>query len=331
MSVYTPLDHHDISNILNEYPLGVLNTFSGISGGIENSNFFINTDTGRYVLTIFERMSVDELPYFMGLMQHLAKQGFPSPAVQKRLTGELLFVFVDAQGDIHHGCIVTCLPGQVLDALNIRQLHDAGMALARLHRAGSDFSQCRASPNDLPWLRNQVDDLRTGVQQHYGDAVWQNLSNESSKQLSLPQRNLPTGVIHGDYFRDNMLFTGDKISGVIDFYYAHDAPYALDIAIAMNALSVDTQAFDITRPAALLAGYNDIRPMHDDEWAALPDLLCLSALRFWVSRLYDAIHPREGGLTTTLDPKEYHAKLMFHQQYANLTQELRALIQKKGE
>ncbi len=326
MSVYTQLDHHDISNLLNEYSLGTLDSFSGILGGIENSNFFINTSSGRYVLTIFERMGVDELPYFMDLMHHLAGKGFCSPAVQQRLTGESLFTFVDEENNHHHGCIVSCLLGQVLDALNTAQLHDAGKALARLHHAGNDFPQHRSSPSDLSWLQAQVNKVKTGVQQRYGNATWQCLSDALNKQQSMVEKTLPTGVIHGDYFRDNMLFTGDSISGVIDFYYAHDAVYALDLAIAMNALCMEVSTFDISRPAALLAGYHSIRPLHADEWHALPELLCLSAMRFWVSRLYDALYPREGGLTTTLDPEEYHKKLLFHQQHPDLIAELRAMM-----
>jgi len=331
MSVYTQLDQNDISAILTEYSLGTLVSFSGISAGIENSNFFVNTSSGRYVLTLFERMSADELPYFMDLMQHLSSKGFACPAVQLRHDGSTLLTFVDADGVAHHGCIVSCIAGEVLPALNLVQLHSAGVALAKLHLAGSDFAHHRDSPSGMDWLQAHVHDVAEGVNTQYGTAIVQQLQAELKQQQQCDYQHLPQGLIHGDYFCDNILFAGEQVSGVIDFYYGHDAPYALDLAIALNALSIDHLEVDEARPAAVLAGYQSVRQLSDAEWGALPDLLALAAMRFWLSRLYDSFFPREGEMTTTLEPEEYRLKLQYHRQQPQLVSRLRhPLLSSRG-
>lgn len=318
MSVYTQLHQHDISTILTDYSLGELHSFSGIPAGIENSNYFVNTSAGRFVLTIFERLTVDELPYFMDLMHYLSEGSLCSPAVQRRKKNETLFEFTDNKGKLHHGCIVSCLPGEVLDHLSVVQLRDAGATMARMHLAGADFPQHRDNPTGSDWLQARVNDVQQAVGERYGKEVQTLLLNELSLQQQAQLNELPQGLIHGDYFRDNMLFEGDVVSGVIDFYYAHNSSYVMDLAIAVNALSLEPATFDEARSTALLAGYHSVRPLQQQEWAALPSLLRQATLRFWVSRLYDACFPREGEMTTTLDPEEYRVKLQFHHQHASL-------------
>ncbi len=329
MSVYTQLTTTDVRRILADYQLGELHSFQGISAGIENSNFFLNTDKGRYVLTIFERMSVEELPYFMQLMLHLAAGGLCCPQVQLRRNHESLFTFTDAAGRLHHGCIVSCLPGKVLPILNIAQLYSAGQALARLHLAARDFPMRRASPSDLNWLTAHIEAVLPATSERYGQSCSEQLQQELRTQQQQQPEGLPQSVIHGDFFRDNMLFSGDEISGVIDLYYAHDAPCVLDIAIAINALATDIAGEERPRAAAFVAGYQQLRRLQQEEWSALPGLLRLAALRFWVSRLYDACFPREGDMTTILDPEEYHLKLLFHQQHPDFSRQLREHISKE--
>lgn len=307
MSVYTELTTTDISAILADYNLGALSDFQGIAAGIENSNFFINTDSGRYVLTIFERMQAEELPYFMRLMRHLAANGLSCPDVMPRHDNSLLF-------EIHgkQGCIVSCLTGKTLDELNAAQLRSSGEALARLHLAGADFNEYRSTPTGPEWLAAKIAEVIEKTASIYGVDAARLLTDELTRQRHQNWDCLPCGVIHGDLFVDNILFEGDQASGIIDFYYAHHAAYAMDIAITLNAQAVLLGDHDQERIDAFLSGYEQLRPLQLQEREALPLLLRLGALRFWVSRLYDAIYPRGGAMTQTKDPEEYRRKLLFH-------------------
>jgi len=307
MSVYTELTHTDFRHILADYNLGQLQGFEGIAAGIENSNFFVDTDSGRYVLTIFERMDEQELPYFMRLMKHLAANGLSCPDVMARQDGSLLF---EARGK--QGCIVSCLSGRTLDALNIEQLRASGRALAQLHLAGNNIEERRDNPTGMAWLAEHIDAVLEQARTTYGRDAAAMLADELDFQQSCNWDELPTGVIHGDLFVDNILFEGNAVSGIIDFYYAHDAAYVMDIAISLNAQAVQLEADDPARIAAFLDGYQSLRSLNEDEQAALPLLLRLAALRFWVSRLYDAFFPRGGAMTQTKDPEEYRRKLALH-------------------
>ncbi|MDQ6957032.1 MAG: homoserine kinase [Mariprofundaceae bacterium] len=315
MSVYTELTHENISHILEDYSLDALQSFEGIAAGIENSNFFIDTEQGRFVLTVFERMDEQELPYFMRLMCHLAAKGLSCPDVMQRRDGSLLFEVQDeggAERKVKWGCIVSCLSGKTLDALNSVQLYASGQALAQLHLAGESFAEQRANPTGTIWLQEHVDKVLQGTAKAYGDVTANLLRDELESQRLQLWDDLPRGVIHGDLFVDNILFDGDKVSGIIDFYYAHTAPWVMDIAITLNAQAVILNHDDDSRIQAFLSGYESVRELQEDEFQALPTLLRLAALRFWVSRLYDALFPRGGAMTQTKDPEEYRLKLLFH-------------------
>ncbi|WP_072660402.1 homoserine kinase [Mariprofundus micogutta] len=311
MSVYTELSESDIKSILTDYDLGTLTSFEGIAAGIENSNFFINTEgsenSARFVLTIFERLDATELPYFMRLMRHLAHNGLSCPDVMQRTDGSLLF-------EIHgkQGCIVSCLSGRTLDELNETQLSASGESLAQLHLAGSDFDEARENPTGPDWLAENIAAVLEKTTAVYGPEAGELLTSELAFQNSCVWDSLPDGVIHGDLFVDNILFEGEKASGIIDFYYAHSAAYAMDIAITLNAQAVLLGENDQARIDAFMDGYESLRPLQEEERDALPLLLRLAALRFWVSRLYDALFPRGGAMTQTKDPEEYRHKLLFH-------------------
>jgi len=311
MSVYTELTHADIRAILADYNLGALVSFEGIAAGIENSNFFIETESGgqttRYVLTIFERMDAEELPYFMYLMKHLAANGLSCPDVMPRRDGALLF---ECEGK--QGCIVSCLAGKTLDSLNESQLFASGRSLAQLHLAGADFNQHRNNPTGAGWLSENANAVMAKTAERYGHEAAALLSDELDFQSTCVWDCLPSGVIHGDLFVDNILFEGDQVSGIIDFYYAHDAAFVMDIAISINAQALMLSNDDQRRVKVFLEGYASVRPLTGNEHQALPSLLRLAALRFWVSRLYDAIFPRGGAMTQTKDPEEYRQKLLLH-------------------
>jgi len=310
MSVYTELSHGDITGILAEYALGTCKSFEGIAAGIENSNFFIDTDSRRYVLTIFERMNANELPYFMHLMRHLAEEGIPCPDVMPRRDGSLLFEFAGKQG-----CVVSCLSGHTLEMLNNTQLRSSGAALAKLHAAGASFDEKRESPTGFVWLQETIAVVLEGTRERYGDEAADLLQEELHFQQTCTWDDLPHGVIHGDLFTDNVLFEGDAVSGIIDFYYAHDAAYVMDIAISLNAQAMLLGEDDRQRMQAFLDGYEQVRQLEDREKNVLPGLLRLAALRFWVSRLYDALFPRGGAMTQTKNPEEYRRKLLLHRNY----------------
>jgi len=311
MSVYTELTHANIATILEDYNLGTLQSFEGIAAGIENSNFFIDTEQGRFVLTVFERMNAQELPYFMRLMRHLAGKGLSCPDVMQRHDDSLLFEVQDG-GESKWGCIVSCLSGKTLDNLNAAQLHASGQVLAQLHLAGESFAEVRSNPTGMVWLQEHADKVLQGTAKAYGDMASELLRDELKNQQQQSWDDLPQGVIHGDLFVDNILFDGDKVSGIIDFYYAHTAPWVMDIAITLNAQAVMLGDEDDRRIEAFLAGYESVRALQENEFQALPVSLRLGALRFWVSRLYDALFPRDGALTQTKDPEEYRLKLLFH-------------------
>jgi len=306
MSVYTTLSRQEMQVILGQYRIGELKDFQGIAAGIENSNYFVHTDQGRFVLTIFERMAADDLPYFMRLMKHLADQGFVSPAVQLRSGASLIFEHGGKQG-----CIVSCLPGKTLETLSETQLEQAGGMLARLHEAGLSFPERRANPTYLDWMQETAGAMAADVAARYGQDAADLLTDELGwQQESLPA-HLPSGVIHADYFCDNILFSGDDVTGVIDFYYACDGPFAYDLAIAANALAIRLEDGDEIRLERFVAGYSRVRGLSDAEQAAFPALLRLAALRFWISRMFDELYPREGEMVQVKNPEEYRQKLLW--------------------
>ncbi|WP_038248705.1 homoserine kinase [Ghiorsea bivora] len=312
MSVYTELTTQNFESILVDYSLGKLQSYTGIAAGIENSNFFIDMQDGkRYVLTVFERLDAQELPYFMRLMKHLASHGLQSPDVMVRKDGTLIFA-LDTEEGIKQGCIVSCLAGETLDFLNEAQLASSAGALATLHVAGSNFAEHRENPTNFTWLEDTIADMQADVAKTYGQDALDLLNDELAYQKQQHVGDLPSGVIHGDLFVDNILFEGNQVSGVIDFYYAHNSAYVMDIAIAINAQAIVFGDEDKARMAAFLKGYESKRALTAAEKSALHDLLRLAALRFWVSRLFDALYPRDGAMTQTKDPEEYREKLLLH-------------------
>lgn len=312
MSVYTELSESDMTSILRQYALGEYASHAGIAAGIENSNYFLDTSEGRFVLTVFERMNEKELPYFMHLMHTLAQREFSCPAVQLRRDGSMLFSHAGKQA-----CIVSCLPGATKEVLDHQQLRSAGAMLARLHLAGQGFEERRENPTYVDWISATGEALLPDMSARYGTETATLLSKELAWQQARVSETLPSGVIHADYFCDNILFSGSEVTGVIDFYYACDGAYAYDLAIAMNALAIEPQSTDAERLEMLQAGYEQVRVLTVAEKEALPQMLRLAATRFWVSRLYDALYPRKGTMVQIKDPEEYRLKLLWCRNYGN--------------
>ena len=308
MAVYTDVDADMLAAFLADYAIGAPKVLTGILQGIENSNFRLETTAGRYVLTVFERRAgASDLPYFMGLMWHLAATGFPAPQPIPRRDGETL-------GEIagKPAAIVTFLDGDWPRAPTAADARAAGGALARLHLAGKNYKGRRA--NDLgsaAWRglfaqsADRADDVAPGLKQEIEGAL-------DRLERAWPA-DLPGGAVHADLFPDNIFLKDGRVSGVIDFYFACDDAYAYDLAITLNAWCFDgAGGWRAGHADAMAAGYEAVRPLTPAERAALPTLLAGAAMRFLLTRLHDWLRPQPGSLQRPKDPLEQLACLRVH-------------------
>ncbi len=302
MSVFTSVSVTQLKTWLQDYAIGELIELKGISSGITNTNYFVITDQDRYVLTLFEHNSIDELPYFIDLMSHLAAHNVPCP---KPITDK-------AGGSLHMlngkpATLISCLKGRDIETPNVIQCAAVGAVLAKMHIAGLSFDQQdhheqTRNPRGAEW-RNRTAEL---VMAHLDADTQTLLKNELDFQANLDLSALPAGVIHADLFRDNVLFDGDQIGGLIDFYYACHDTLAYDLAIAVNDWCVNADgSLDVPRLEGMLDAYKSVRPFTEAENAAWSGLLRIAALRFWLSRLYDQIYPQSGELTHAKDPDHF--------------------------
>lgn len=297
MSVFTTVSVDELKPWLQAYPLGDLLELQGIASGISNTNYFVTTTIGRYVLTLFEEHSAEELPYFLDLMTHLAERGVPCPHPVRRLDGQQL--------DMLNGkpaALVSCLRGKDINQATPSHCAEVGRVLAEMHIAGLDFSGKNHDSRDVVWrtaVANKVLPFLNATDQ----AV---LQQTMFKQAELDIKALPQGVIHADLFRDNVLFDGDRVGGVIDFYYACKGVLLYDLAIAVNDWCVDeVGALDPVRVYAMLQAYHIVRPLTQAEVNVWGDILQIAALRFWLSRLNDYHFPQSGELTHAKDPLHF--------------------------
>ena len=308
MAVYTAVSDEAAQALLERYDIGALVKLTGIEQGVENSNYFLETSQGRFILTIYEkRVDPADLPFFLGLLEHLTGRGFPSPRPVKTKAGALMSDFAGKPA-----AIVTFLAGKSHTKLSVSRCAALGEALARLHLAAQGFAIDR--PNDLgmadwPGLyaasKARADEVAPGL----GTMIEHELQR---LQQAWPQ-DLPFGVIHADLFPDNVFFIGTKVSGFIDFYFGCQDFLSYDIAICLNAWCFEPDGqFNITKARALLRRYEDVRPLTSDEISALPVLAAGAAMRFLLTRLHDWLHPVEGALVQPKDPLEYVQKLRFH-------------------
>jgi homoserine kinase type II len=302
MSVYTSVSPEQLSAWLQDFSLGKLLDLKGIASGITNTNYFVTTESGRYVLTLFERNSADELPYFLELMAHLADHGIPCPHPVANDIGEYL-------GELSGkpAALVTCLRGSSIESSSIEHCAAMGRVLARMHRAGQSFDATMENPRGPHWWRVTSE----SVLPFMNAADQAMLKDEIAHQAAFRSCDLPRGVIHGDMFRDNVLFEGVELTGLIDFYYACDDVLAYDLAITVNDWCVDQNGvLDEKRLRSVLSAYHAERPLTSAEHEAWPTLLRAAALRFWLSRLYDLHHPREGEITHAKDPEHFRRILV---------------------
>lgn len=308
MAVYTDLTDAELAAILADYGLGPALAFRGIEEGIENSNFFLETTRGRFILTIFERRVAEaDLPFFMATMAHLAGRNFPAPRPMPTASGHLL---TKVRGK--PAAIVTFLDGVWPRQPSVAHCRVVGETLARMHVALTDFQHWRVNalgPDGWGALIRPRLEAAERLQPGLAAAIARDLDEV---RAAWPD-DLQRGVIHADLFPDNVLFTGERVTGVIDFYFACRDFLAYDLAVCLNAWCFeDEREYDIAKGRALIAGYESVRPLEATERAALPTLARGAALRFFATRLADWDATPAGALVKPKDPLEYARKLAFH-------------------
>ena len=313
MAVYTEVSDEELQAFAAEYAIGTVIACKGIAEGIENSNYLLTTTQGNFILTIYERrVRREDLPYFLGLMSHLSARGIDCPVPVKGRDGNALREVCGRPA-----AIVSFLSGMWPRRPAPTQCHALGVAMARLHRAGADFPMRRRNDLSLDgWralhatTREAADRVQTGLAER--------IERELATLATRWPRTLPTGVIHADLFPDNVFFLDNRLSGIIDFYFACNDFLAYDMAVALNAWCFErTGEFNVTSAGQMIAGYQTVRRFETAERDAIPALCRGAALRFLLTRLYDWINTPDGALVRRKDPLEYLARLNFHARVAD--------------
>ncbi len=306
MAVYTEVAPAEARALVRRLGVGELNALQGIAAGIENTNYFVDTERGRWVLTLFERMAAAELAGCLALMRHLAQRGIPVPDPQPAPDGRLWFEL--------HGkpaALLTRLPGSHRLAPDLHHVEQLGAMLARLHRAAADFAGLHAQPRGLAWWRQTVPLVRPEVDAAQAALLARELAFQEAAAASADFAQLPAGPVHADLFRDNVLFDGlpghEKLTGLLDFFFAGTEVWLFDLAVCLNDWCCDLASgrLDETRAAALVASYRRERPLLAAELRLMPALLRAAALRFWLSRLRDLQLPRPAALLEPKDPAHF--------------------------
>ena len=304
MAVFTRVSEADIAAWLANYSLGTLLELQGIPAGIENTNYFVTTTNGRFVLTLFEKLTADDLPFFLNLMAHLARHGIPCPCPvadkQNRFLGEL---------NGKPACIVSRLSGKSVTQPTTAQCAAVGAMLGQMHSAGQSFGEQMLNPRGSAWRAEAAQQVRRFLPPQ--DAVL--LAGEVEFHATHPLAGIPRGVIHADLFRDNVLMEGERVGGLIDFYFACTGKLLYDVAITVNDWCMTPEGrLDAGHTRALLNAYHAARPLTAAEAELWPIALRVAALRFWISRLYDLHLPREGDIVHAHNPEQFKRILQNH-------------------
>lgn len=304
MAVFTNVSEADLTAWLANYSLGELIELQGIPEGIENTNYFVTTGTGRFVLTLFEKLTAKELPFFLNLMAHLARHGIPCPAPVANLQNSFL-------GELNGkpACIVSRLSGKSITQPSAAQCAAMGAMLGQMHVAGQSFDEQMLTPRGAAWrfyASQQVKKFMTPQ-----DAAL--LESEVERHAKQPLQDIPRGAIHADLFRDNVLMEGERVGGLVDFYFACTGSLLYDVAITVNDWCMNTEGrLDEELTRAMLQAYHAVRPFTAKEAESWPQALRVAALRFWISRLYDLHLPRDGELVVPRNPEPFRRILQNH-------------------
>lgn len=316
MAVYTEVSDDELERFLERYAIGDLLSFKGIAEGVENTNYMLHTTTGSFILTLYEkRVDTADLPFFLGLMEHLAERGVSCPLPVRDKAGQNLNELCGRTA-----ALITFLEGFCIKRPQPAHCAELGRALANFHLAGEGFELTRPNalgPSGWPPLfsnfADQADEIAKGLHKEISDEInWlaQRWPNE-----------LPAGIIHADLFPDNVFFLGEKLSGIIDFYFACNDSFAYDVAICLNAWCFeDDYSFNVTKARALLKAYGEVKTLTQNECATLPILCRGAALRFLLTRCYDWLNTPEGAIVKPHDPIAYLRRLRFHQRVSSIAE-----------
>ncbi len=302
MAVFTHVTSQDLDSLLINFSLPPVIAIRGIRSGIENSNFFIITKDNEYVLTLFEILTYQELPFYLNLMRHLADKGVKVPAPVADKTGRILHILCGKPA-----CIVTKLAGNWLPAPKPIHCTQVGAAMAKMHKAGHDYPISQPNPRGIAWCVKTAPQVMPYIPEDAARLLQSELEYQQIFQQSSVYGRLPKGPIHADLFRNNVMFDGDNLSGFFDFYFAGVDTWLFDVAVAVNdwCIDLETGELNLPRVRAYLDAYHAERPFTRDEEISWQATLRSGALRFWLSRLYDFYMPRKAELLTPHNPKHF--------------------------
>lgn len=304
MAVFTNVSEAGVAAWLSNYSLGTLLDLQGIPAGIENTNYFVTTSNGCFVLTLFEKLTSDDLPFYLNLMAHLARHGIPCPCPVADLHNQFL-------GELNGkpACIVSRLSGKSVTQPTAANCAAVGAMLGQMHSAGLSFGDQMLNPRGAAWRAETSQQVKRFLSVQ--DAAL--LQSEVELHAAQPLTDIPRGVIHADLFRDNVLMDGDRVGGLIDFYFACTGNLLYDVAITVNDWCMNAEGkLDAARARAMLNAYHAARPFTANEAQLWPMALRVAALRFWISRLYDLHLPRDGEMVHAHDPNQFKRILQNH-------------------
>lgn len=302
MAVFTSVTLQDLTDWMPQFPLGKAHAIRGIASGIENSNFFIDTDQGEYVLTIFENLNFEQLPFYLKLMRHLADRGVLVPAPIANDRGDLCVAL--------HGkpaAIVSKLHGSSQMSPQAVHCAEVGSMLARMHLAGLDFDIVQPNLRSLPWWQETVPKVLQFLDEDKRQLMQEEIRFQSAFAETAVYHQLQSGPVHADLFRNNVMFDGDKLTGFFDFYFAGCDTWLFDVAVTINdwCIDLDTGVLDLERVEAMLQAYHSVRPFTENEHEAWQAMLRAAAFRFWLSRVFDYYKPRDAEMLTPHDPTHF--------------------------
>ena len=306
MAVFTEVGFDEAAELMTALQLGQLLDFKGITSGIENTNYFATTERGAYVLTLFERLTHEQLPFYLHLMKHLAQHGIQVPEPQADGTGEILLTLKGKPA-----AVVDKLRGSHQLAPAVEHCEQVGAMLARMHEAGRDYPRQQPNLRGLAWWQETVPVVAPYLDVAQRELIEAELAFQLALAGTAAYKALPRGPIHADLFRDNVMFEGHELTGFFDFYFAGCDTFLFDIAVCLNdwCIDLDSGRLDEERANAFMAAYDGVRRLSGDELRLLPALLRAGALRFWISRLWDFHLPREASMLKPHDPTHFERVL----------------------
>ncbi len=306
MAVFTPVTQEQAALLMSQLGLGELTDLRGIEGGIENTNYFATTDLGEYVLTLFERLNHEQLPFYLFLMKHLAEKGIPVPNPAANQDGDILHTLCDKPA-----AVVNRLLGKSQLAPDAAHCAEVGAMLARMHLAGEDYNRSQPNLRGLAWWNDTVPVVLPFLDESQARLLQSELAYQNHIAQGAAYQALPKGPVHADLFRDNVMFEGEKLTGFFDFYFAGNDTWLFDLSVCMNDWCIDLNSGEHApdRAVAMLNAYQEVRPLRPAERQLLPAMLRAGALRFWISRLWDFYLPRDAAMLKPHDPTHFERVL----------------------